>query len=368
MHPIHCVDLAAQYRSLQPEVDAAIRRVLERGAFILGEENAAFEQEFAQYLGVSEVVGVASGTDALELALRACEVGPGTEVITAANTAGGTIAAIERAGARPVLVDMAVRTYTMAVNQVAAAITPRTRALVPVHLYGCPADLAPLLEIAHAHSLVVIEDCAQAHGAEYHGKKVGAWGDAAAFSFYPTKNLGAYGDGGAVATARLDIAAKVCRLRQYGWAERYVSAGPGMNSRLDELQAAVLRVKLAYLDGWNDRRRVLAQLYRQNLAGSPLSLPIEPADCRAVFHQFVVRTPHRDELRAALQAAQIQTQVLYPVPIHLQPAYQSLGYQRGDFPAAERAAQELFSLPLYPELAEAAILRVCETIHATLKA
>ncbi|RME35204.1 MAG: DegT/DnrJ/EryC1/StrS family aminotransferase, partial [Thermoflexia bacterium] len=299
-------DLTRQYAGLKEEIDAAIGRVLARGRFILGEEVATFEEEFAAACGVACAVGVASGTDALHLALRACGIGPGDEVITVSHTAVATVAAIELAGARPVLVDVDPRRYTMDPARVEERITPRTRAILPVHLYGCPADLAPLLEMARRYGLLLIEDCAQAHGARYRGRPVGSWGEIAAFSFYPTKNLGAFGDGGAVVTNDPTLAERVRLLREYGWARRYISHLRGTNSRLDELQAAVLRVKLRYLESWNARRREIAALYRELLSEGVarwgLVLPEEPPDARHVYHLYVVRTPHRDALREHLKS------------------------------------------------------------------
>jgi dTDP-3-amino-3,4,6-trideoxy-alpha-D-glucose transaminase len=251
MQEISALDLKAQYQALRDDINAAISRVLERGNYILGETVTAFEQEFASYCGVSHGIGVGSGTEAVHLALLACGIGPGDEVITVSHTAVATVAAIEMSGARPILVDIEPLRYTINPEKLEAAITPRTRAVIPVHLYGCPADLEPILKIAHANNSVVIEDCAQAHGAMYHGRRVGSWGAIAAFSFYPTKNLGAYGDGGALVTNEASLAERARILRQYGWKERYVSSVKGVNSRLDDLQAAILRVKLPHLDEWN---------------------------------------------------------------------------------------------------------------------
>jgi dTDP-4-amino-4,6-dideoxygalactose transaminase len=359
---VHFFDLKQQRREICSELDKAIRGVLDRGSFILGEEVRAFEKEFAGYLGVSHVVGVASGTDALEIALRSLEINPGDEVITVAHTAVADVAAIEMAGARPVLVDIHPARYTLNSERLASAITSRTRAIIPVHLYGCPADLKPILGIASDHGLWVIEDCAQAHGALYHGKRVGSWGDLAAFSFYPTKNLGAYGDGGAIATNNPVLGERVRLLREYGWRDRYVSHLKGFNSRLDELQAAVLRVKLRYLDVWNKRRRCLADLYTDLLADQCIQLPYQPEDCVHVFHQFVIRHRQRDQLRAFLKNHDIETLVHYPLPVHLQPAYTNLGYKEGDLPVSEAAAREVLSLPLYPELTEEDVARVCRTV------
>ncbi len=357
-------DLKRQYATLKPEVDAAIGTVLERGAFILGEEVNAFEREFAAYCGVSHAVGVGSGTEALHLALLACDIGPGDEVITVAHTAVATVAAIELAGARPVLVDLDPRRGTLAPALLERAITPRTRAVIPVHLYGCPAELAPILEIARGRNLRVIEDCAQAHGALYQGKRVGSWGDIAAFSFYPTKNLGAYGDGGAIVTHDAALAERLRLLREYGWAQRYVSTIKGLNSRLDELQAAILRVKLRHLDAWNARRRELARIYGARLNPASLQLPIEPEDGAHVYHLYVIRTPERDALRAFLREHGVGTLIHYPMPVHLQPAYAELGYGPGSLPETEAAAEQVLSLPLYPELRDDEVEAVCAAVNA----
>ena len=360
---ISLVDLKAAYRRLQTEIDAATARVMSSGWYILGPEVAAFESEFAAYLGVEQAVGVASGTDAVLLALRALGIGPGDEVITVAHTAVATVAAIELAGATPRLVDIDAATYTLDPAQLAAAITPRTRAVVPVHLYGAPADMDAVLAVAHAHGLLIVEDCAQAHGARYRGRMVGALGDAAAFSFYPTKNLGALGDGGAVATNRPEVAERLRLLRQYGWRERYVSDVTGTNSRLDELQAAILRVRLRHLDAENTARRRLAARYDAALAGLPITLPTARADDRAVYHLYVIRTAVRDALAAHLRARGIGTGVHYPVPVHRQPAYAHLGCGPGSLPATEAAAAEVLSLPMYPDLLPTAV----DTIAAAIR-
>ena len=362
MTAIPVVDLKAQYESMRPEIDAAVSRVLQAGTYILGAEVAAFEMEFAAYCGVAHGIGVDSGTGALQLALMACDIGEGAEVITSAHTAVATVAAIEMARARPVFVDIDLRRYTIDPARLEAAITPRTRAIIPVHLYGCPADLAPILEIAAARQIRVIEDCAQAHGASYRDKRAGAWGDVAAFSFYPTKNLGAFGDGGALVTGSQELDQRLRRLRQYGWEQRYVSQEKGLNSRLDELQAAILRSKLAHLDGWNARRRELARLYNQLLSATELVLPFEPDDTKHVYHQYVIRHPQRKELGTFLAEREIHTLVHYPVPVHLQPAYQNLGYKRTDLPATELAAAQVLSLPLYPEMSDETVETVSRAI------
>ncbi len=367
MNEIPIIDLNKQYESIRSEMDEAVARVLKKGSFILGEEVSAFEREFAAYCGVSHAIGVASGTDALQLALLACGVGVGDEVITASHTAVATVAAIEMTGARPVLVDIDPVRYTIDPDRFMQAVTVRTRAIIPVHLYGCPAEMTPILEIARKANIQIIEDCAQAHGAMIWDRKVGSLGDVAAFSFYPTKNLGAFGDGGAVVTNDSVIAEKVRLLRQYGWKERYVSSIKGFNSRLDELQAGILRVKLRHLDKWNDRRRALANLYLELLAGMGLGLPSHAPDTLHVFHQFVIRHPRRDDLQAYLKKNGIHTLIHYPVPVHLQPAYADLGYSLGSLPNTELTAREVLSLPMYPELGDEDVERVCRSILDFLK-
>jgi dTDP-4-amino-4,6-dideoxygalactose transaminase len=354
--PIFPIDLKAQTLSIQPEVDAAIARVFASGNFILGAEVEAFEREFAQACGVAHAVGVDSGTSAIQLSLLACGIGAGDEVITVANTAVATVAAIELTGAKPVLVDIDPQTLTLDPSDLESALTPYTRAIVPVYLFGCPADLNPILDFARAHRLFVIEDCAQAHGAKYHGKPVGGRGHLSAFSFYPTKNLGAFGDGGAVLTNDSALAERVRLLRQYGWDANRISQQKGMNARLDEMQAAILRVKLRHLERWNDRRRELAALYKSFLA-EVLTLPVEPPETRHVYHQFVVRHPQRDALRSYLLDHGIHTQIHYPIPIHLQPAYRELA---AALPVTESAADQILSLPLYPELRNEDVQRVCQ--------
>ncbi|HRK88868.1 MAG TPA: DegT/DnrJ/EryC1/StrS family aminotransferase [Anaerolineales bacterium] len=362
MRTIPAIDLNRQTQAIRAELDDAIARVLTKGSFILGDEVAAFEDEFAKYCSVAHAVGVASGTDALQIALLACGIGAGDEVIAPSHTAVATIAAIEMTGAKPVLVDIEVTRFGLDPAAVTAVITDQTRCIIPVHHYGCPADLNPILKIARAKKIFVLEDCSQAHGASYRGRKVGGWGDIAAFSFYPTKNLGALGDGGAVVTNDLQLAEKVRLLRQYGWKERYVSHVKGMNSRLDELQAAILRVKLRHLDKWNVRRCEVAALYLELLSGTDLVLPSLPEDSQHVFHQFVVRHPRRDELQAHLRAHGIHTLIHYPVPVHLQPAYANLNPMDGTLSKSERAAHEVLSLPMFPELTEEEARRVSQGI------
>ncbi|MDX9991220.1 MAG: DegT/DnrJ/EryC1/StrS family aminotransferase [Anaerolineales bacterium] len=368
MRNIPPIDLKAQYKSIRAEIDAAIAGVFARGIFILDKETAAFEQEFADFCGVSQAVGVDSGTSALHLALRACGIGPGDEVVSVAQTAVATIAAIEMSGARPVLVDIEPAQMTLDPSRLGQVLTTRTRAILPVHLYGCPANLDEILAFARAHSLFVIEDCAQAHGATWRKKPVGSWGDMAAFSFYPTKNLGASGDGGAVLTNKPELAEKVRHLRQYGWQERYLSQSKGFNCRLDEIQAAILRVKLQHLSVWNARRQALAGLYDQLLAASGLILPAKPLNASHVYHQYVIRLEKRDGLRTFLAGRGIQCLVHYPVPVHLQPAYQNLGHAPGSLPESEKAARQVLSLPLYPEMDEQDVRIVCQAILEFLDA
>ena len=356
------LDLKAQYASIQNEINAAIAEVFASGRFILGPQVEAFEREFAAYCGARHAVGVGSGTEAIHLALLACGIGAGDEVITVPNTAIATIAAIEQTGARAVLVDVDLRTRTLDVAQLEAALTSRTRAVIPVHLYGQPADLDPILAIARQNKLRVIEDCAQSHGALYHGQRVGALGDLGCFSFYPTKNLGAYGDGGLVTTNEDALAERLRLLRQYGWRERDKSVIKGLNTRLDEMHAAMLRVKLRHLDQWNGRRRKLAARYHEALQDTPLDLPFEPEGTQAVYHLYVVRSRERDALRAYLRAEDIETLIHYPIPVHLQEAYGELAHGADSFPNAERLAREILSLPLYPEMEDAVVDQVTAAI------
>lgn len=359
-------DPKAGYLAHQADIDAAIQRVLNSGWYILGREVESFEQEFAAYIGVHHAVGVASGTDALELSLRACGVGPGDLVFTVSHTAVATVAAIELAGATPVLVDIDPVTYTMDPNclEDALAHTPdgTPKAVIPVHLYGHPAEMPSILELAKRYGLYVIEDCAQSHGATLDGRMTGAWGDIAAFSFYPTKNLGAIGDGGMVVTENPALAERVRLLQQYGWRERYISDIPGGNSRLDELQAAILRVKLRGLDKGNMRRQSLAQTYNALLAGVGLTLPEVRSGVTHVYHQYVVRLPQRDALRTYLRQAGIGTLIHYPAPVHLQPAYQGRLPIVAPLPWTEQVAKQVLSLPIFPQLSDDQARRVGECI------
>jgi dTDP-3-amino-3,4,6-trideoxy-alpha-D-glucose transaminase len=359
------VDLRPTSAGIADDVEAAIRRVLASGWFILGEEVGRFERHFAEYCGAAFAVGVGNGTDAIALGLKACGVEPGDEVITVAHTALPTLCAISQIGAIPVLVDIEPDTATMDPRAIEAAITGRTRAIVPVHLYGQAADMTAILTIAQAHGLAVVEDCAQAHGAQANGRSVGALGNAGAFSFYPTKNLGAIGDGGMVTTNDPAVAERLRLLRNYGQTDRYRHKIVGVNSRLDELQAAILDAKLRYLDEWTERRRALAARYAQGLAGL-LQLPVERPWARHVFHLYAVQTPRRDELQRALAAAGVDSIVHYPIPAHLQEAYLHLGVPKGTLPHTERVAADVLSLPLYPELRFEDVDYVCEIVHAAL--
>jgi dTDP-4-amino-4,6-dideoxygalactose transaminase len=359
---ILCANPRAQYLAYKPEIDEAIQRVLDRGRYILGEEVSNFEVEFASYLGVKHAIGLGSGTEALHVALAACRIGPGDEVITVSHTAVATVAAIELAGATPVLVDIEPDFFTLDPRQLRAAITPRTRAVIPVHLYGQPANLEPIMEIASEHNLRVIEDCAQAHGATYYGKRVGSYGDLACFSFYPTKNLGALGDGGMVVTNDTGLAERARLLREYGWAERYVSHIAGWNSRLDEIQAALLRVKLRHLDEDNRKRARIADQYGEGLSDCMLVLPSVRDNATHAFHLYVVRSSRRDQLQTFLKDRGIGTLVHYPVPIHLQAAYDKR-MASTLLQQTERAAREVLSLPIYPELSDSDVQQVIESIR-----
>ena len=358
-------ELKRQYISIKEEIDEAIARVLEKGNFILGEEVERFEEEFAHYVGAKYAVGVGSGTEALHLCLLSLGVGRGDEVITVPNTAVPTVSAISLTGAKPVFVDIDSETYTLNTVQLDAAITPRTKAIVPVHLYGNAVDMEPLMETAQNNGLAVIEDACQAHGAKYKGKRVGAIGLLGAFSFYPTKNLGCYGDGGMIVTSDEALARRVKLLRFYGMSdqEQYTHIIKGINSRLDEMQAAVLRVKLRYLDRWNDLRRERAALYCKLLPKDFLQLPNEPSYAWHVYHLYVVRTEQRNELSLYLRLNNIRTSIHYPIPIHLQPSYSDLNLSSGSFTIAEKYAHEVLSLPMFPELREDEVEHISRVIR-----
>ena len=368
--PIPQTTPLAAYRVSRARIDRAIARVLTSGRYVLGPEVEAFEREFAAYIGCRHAVGVGSGTDALVLALRALGLPPGTLVATVSHTAVATVAAIELAGLTPLLLDIDPAIYTLAPPALARAFAGgrRVGAVIAVHLYGQAADLDALVPLARLHGATLIEDCAQSHGAMLGGRRLGSIGDVACFSFYPTKNLGAVGDGGAVLTSDHDLAVRLRELREYGWRERYVSAVPGMNTRLDPIQAAVLRVKLPGLDRANARRAAIAARYDRGLAKTGLGLPVRRSGATHVFHQYVVRTPRRDAMRAVLDRAGIGTAVHYPVPVHLQPAYRGrVGLDPGGLGESERAAREVLSLPMFPELGAAEVARVIAAIRTESK-
>lgn len=362
---INVLDLKAQYLALKTELDRAVLDVMASGHFILGENVQALEKEIAAYCGCQYGIGVASGTDALRLAFAALDIGPGDEVITTPFTFIATANTISRAGARPVFVDIEPRTYNLDPAKIEAAITERTKAIVPVHLYGQPADMDPIMAIARRHGLKVVEDSAQAIGAVYHGRRIGSFGDVSCLSFYPTKNLGAYGDGGMVTTNDAEIADKVDILRRHGGKRRYYHEVLGFNSRLDEIQAAILRVKLPHLDRWEERRREIARHYDNLLADVPeVVTPFVLPGVQHVYHQYTIRARSRDDLAKYLQEQGIGSMIYYPLPLHLQKMYDSLGYAEGDLPESERAAREVLSLPMYPELGEEQIERIAGAIRS----
>jgi dTDP-4-amino-4,6-dideoxygalactose transaminase len=364
---IPLVDLKAQYASIRDEIAAAVQRVFDSAQFILGDEVAAFEREFAAYSGSSEAIAVNSGTSALHLALLAAGVGPGDEVITVPFTFVATVSAICYTDARPVFVDVDPEFYTMDPSKLEAAITPRTKAIMPVHLYGQPAEMDPILEIASRHGIPVIEDAAQAHGAEYRGRRCGSMGAAAGFSFYPGKNLGAYGEAGAVVSSRADIVNTSRLLRDWGAARKYEHTLKGFNYRMDGIQGAILRVKMKHIDAWTEARRSRAALYARELRALPMRLPQERPGCRHVYHVYAIRTRERQRLQAALLERGIHTGIHYPIPVHLQPAHADLGYTRGDFPVSEQLADEVLSLPLYPELTDAQVAYVAAALRGVLQ-
>jgi dTDP-4-amino-4,6-dideoxygalactose transaminase len=359
------LDLGAAYRELQTEIDGAVARSMASGHYIGGPEVEAFEDEFATYCGAAYAVGVANGLDALHLALRAMDVGPGDEVIVPSNTYIATWLAVSQCGATPVPVEPDARTYNIDPARIETAITRRTKVILPVHLYGQPADIDPILAIARKHGLKVLEDGAQAHGARYKGQRLGANGDVVAWSFYPGKNLGAMGDGGAVTTNDEQITDRIRMLRNYGSRVKYVNEVQGYNSRLDPLQAAILRVKLAHLDGWNARRSAIAARYQQGLVGCGLTLPHVPDWAEPTWHLYVIQHPNRDALQKKLVGAGIGTMIHYPIPPHLQQAYAVAGYVQGQFPIAEELANQCLSLPIGPHLDEAGASAVIDTIKKT---
>lgn len=359
---IPLVDLERQYRSLKEEIDAALLAAVASTQYILGEEVERFEQEFAAFCETRHCVGVASGTAAIQLALEALGVAPGDEVIAPAHTFIATVLPIVHLGARPVLVDCDEQTATLDPKRAESAITPRTKAVLAVHLYGQPADCDPLLELCGAHGLPLVEDACQAHGARYRGRRVGGIGRVAAFSFYPGKNLGAYGDGGAVVTDDAEIAERVRLLRDLGQRRKYEHVAAGWNERLDTLQAAVLRVKLRRLESWNARRHERAAGYARLLAGTEVELPLEAGYAEHVWHLYVIRSQRRDALREALYRDGVATGLHYPIPLHLQPALAGLGHRAGEFPVSERWAREGLSLPLFPELEPGELERIAELV------
>jgi len=360
------LDLKAQYQSIKPEIDAAIARVLDSCQFVLGAEVADFEQEFAAYCGTAECIALNSGTSALHLALLAAGVGPGDEVITVPFTFVASVAAVTYAGARPVLVDIDPQSFTMDPAAIESAITPRTKAILPVHLYGQAADMDPIMEVARRRGLVVIEDAAQAHGAKYKGRPVGSIGDMTCFSFYPVKNLGAYGEGGAVTTSNAEYARTIRMLRDWGQDRKYHHVLRGFNYRMEGFQGAILRVKLRHLERWTQARRAAASKYNQLLADCDVERPTEMPWASHVYHVYTLRTDDRDGLQAALHAEGIQTAVHYALPAHLQPAYADLGYSGGAFPQSEKAAGEVLSLPLYPEMTDTQIQRVSQALTSLM--
>jgi dTDP-4-amino-4,6-dideoxygalactose transaminase len=362
---IELIDLVTQYRTIQPEIDKAIWHVLESGQFILGTNVAALEHEVAKYLGVECAVGVASGTDALILALRALGIGAGDEVIVPTYTFFATAEAVVLAGATPVLVDIEADTYCLDMRQVADKITLRTKAIIPVHLYGHPADMTPLLEVARAYKLNVIEDNAQAFGAEYDGRKTGSFGDAGCLSFFPSKNLGAFGDGGMVVTNSNEVADRVRIFGSHGWRKKYYPEVIGANSRLDELQAAILRVKLRYVDRWNERRRDLARQYTQQLSSLSIAVPKEHPQAKSVYHLYIIRVKERERVRQCLGAGGIASAIYYPQPLHLTEPFRNQ-YKQGDFPVAEQASEETLALPLYPEMSSQQVDDVVKLMRQTV--
>ena len=362
---IPLVDLKAQYATIKPEIRAAMNEVLDSAQFIDGPAVAGFERRFAAFCNTEFAVGVGNGTAALTLALKALGVGRGDEVITAANTFIATAEAVAAVGATPVFIDVDPRYFNMTPEGLNAAITPRTKAAIPVHLYGQPAPMAEIMGVARQRSIKVIEDAAQAHGSEYNGKRVGSWGDAATFSFYPAKNLGAYGDAGAVVTNDEELASAVRMLRNHGRSDKHLHERVGVNSRLDALQAAVLNIKLGRMEEWNEARRAVAVMYNTALSEVPgLTLPIETPGGRHVYHLYVVLTGRREELRRYASENGIGVGIHYPIPLPFQPAFQSLGYGPGDFPVTEQLAASILSLPMYPEMQDAQLAQVVHTLSA----
>lgn len=362
MKMLRMVDVAGQYQKMKAEVDRALQNVLDSGNFILGKEVGEFECRMAGYLGIRYAVGCASGTDALQIAMMAYNIGPGDEVVTTPFTFVATTETIVLLGAKPVYVDIDAKTYIIDPAQIEAAITPRTKAIIPVHLYGHPADMDPILEIGRRRNIRVIEDAAQAIGASYKGKKVGCLGDAGCISFFPSKNLGAFGDAGMVATNDAEIGKRMKMISVHGSRTRYYHDILGVNSRLDTLQAAVLSVKLKYLDQWNSTRRRLAARYNELLKGAPVTVPYVSPTVEHTFHQYTIRAPERDRLAQYLMEKEIPYAIYYPVPLHLQKAFAMAAYSTGDFPVAEQAAKEVLSLPMHPDLTEEELVCVTDAI------
>lgn len=364
---IPLLNLRAQYDSIKEEIDEAIRQVVERQHFILGESVAALEEEIALYCGTRHAVGVASGSDALILALKAAGVGPGSEVLVPAFSFIATADSVSVLGAKPVFADIDPVTFNLDADQLAKHLTPRTRAVIPVHLYGQPAEMEPVLAFAEKHHLTVIGDTAQALGSTLQGRPVCSWGDFGCISFFPSKNLGGYGDGGMIVTDSSENAALLRKLRSHGSVQKYKSEVQGWNSRLDELQAAILRAKLPHLDDWNASRAEKAKLYNEALAGiEGVQVPVAAPNRTHVFHQYTLRVANRDKVAVELGKAGVQTAVYYPIPLHLQPMYAELGYREGDLPEAERASREALSLPIYPELTEGEIERIGSTLRSIM--
>ena len=357
------LDLVAQYKEIKPKMDAAIQRVLDSGHFILGPEVVAVEEEVADYLDVAHGIGLASGTDALILALRALDIGKGDEIILPAYTFFATIGSVLHVGATPVLVDVDEKTYCIDIEQTRAKVTSDTKAIIPVHLYGQAADMDELAEIAKENNLSIIEDNAQAFGADYKGQKTGSIGDVGCLSFFPSKNLGAYGDGGMVVTNNPELAEKMRMLRAHGWKKKYFPEVLGYNSRLDALQAAILRVKLPHLDKWNEGRRKVAHIYSDALAETPnLQIPYEAPNRTHVYHLYILQVPNRDQVQEKLKEAGIGTSVYYPQPLHLAEPCKALGYKEGDFPVAEKASLETIAIPVYPEMSDEQITYVLQIV------
>jgi dTDP-4-amino-4,6-dideoxygalactose transaminase len=364
---IPMLDLKREYHALKAEVDAAIAGVLDKALYVLGENVQAFEQEFAAYVGTKFAVGVGSGMDALHLALRALDIRPGDEVITVANTAAATAMAITAAGARPVFCEICEHSYTLDPLRIPEKITTKTRAIIPVHLFGQPADMESILSLAKDRQLFVVEDACQGHGARWRGKKVGAFGHLGCFSFYPSKNLGCYGDGGMITTDDPDLAARLRMLRNYGQRERYAHCILGYNSRLDELQAAILRVKLRYLDAWNERRRKAAGRYHHLLEGAPVVLPAEKTGADHIYHLYVIRVADRNGLSAFLRANGVMTNIHYPMPLYRQAAFRTQDLTWEQLPITERCTAEILSLPLFPWITDEEIMVVSRLVREWLE-